>query len=45
LSDRLGPHSTTGGGDEDLIMDLKLEVVTLPMSDVDRARRFYDGLG
>jgi catechol 2,3-dioxygenase-like lactoylglutathione lyase family enzyme len=26
-------------------MDLKLEVVILPVSDVDRAKRFYKGLG
>jgi catechol 2,3-dioxygenase-like lactoylglutathione lyase family enzyme len=26
-------------------MDLKLEVVTLPVSDVDRAKAFYEGLG
>ena len=26
-------------------VDLKLEVVTLPVSDVDRAKRFYQGLG
>jgi catechol 2,3-dioxygenase-like lactoylglutathione lyase family enzyme len=25
--------------------DMKLEVVTLPVSDVDRAKRFYQGLG
>jgi catechol 2,3-dioxygenase-like lactoylglutathione lyase family enzyme len=25
--------------------DLKLEVVAIPVSDVDRAKRFYDGLG
>jgi catechol 2,3-dioxygenase-like lactoylglutathione lyase family enzyme len=27
------------------IVDMKLEVVTLPVSDVDRAKRFYQGLG
>ena len=27
------------------IADMKLEVVTLPVSDVDRAMRFYHGLG
>ena len=27
------------------ICDMKLEVVTLPVSDVDRAKRFYEGLG
>ncbi|MFD7441710.1 VOC family protein [Streptomyces sp. NPDC059909] len=26
-------------------MDLKLEVLVLPVSDVDRAKRFYEGLG
>ena len=26
-------------------IDMKLEVVTLPVSDVDRAKRFYQGLG
>jgi catechol 2,3-dioxygenase-like lactoylglutathione lyase family enzyme len=26
-------------------VDLKLEVVTIPVSDVDRAKKFYDGLG
>lgn len=26
-------------------IDMKLEVVTLPVSDVDRARRFYQSLG
>ncbi|KAA0697310.1 glyoxalase [Neorhizobium sp. P12A] len=26
-------------------VDLKLEVVLIPVSDVDRAKRFYDGLG
>jgi catechol 2,3-dioxygenase-like lactoylglutathione lyase family enzyme len=26
-------------------VDMKLEVVTLPVSDIDRAKRFYQGLG
>ena len=26
-------------------MDMKLEVVVLPVSDVDRAKDFYEGLG
>ena len=26
-------------------MDMKLEVVTLPVSDVDRAKNFYESLG
>src|SRR5690242_9609453 len=29
----------------DANVDLKLEVVVLPVSDVDRAKRFYTGLG
>jgi catechol 2,3-dioxygenase-like lactoylglutathione lyase family enzyme len=29
----------------DVTMDMKLEVVVLPVSDVDRAREFYEGLG
>src|ERR1043166_4873947 len=27
------------------MLDLKLEVVVIPVSDVDRAKRFYEGLG
>ena len=27
------------------LCDMNLEVVTLPVSDVDRAKRFYEGLG
>jgi hypothetical protein len=27
------------------IMDMKLEVVVIPVSDVDRAKRFYEKLG
>jgi predicted enzyme related to lactoylglutathione lyase len=34
-NDALGPAT----------VDLKLEVVTLPVSDVERAKRFYQGLG
>jgi catechol 2,3-dioxygenase-like lactoylglutathione lyase family enzyme len=26
-------------------MDMKLEIIVIPVSDVDRAKRFYDGLG
>ena len=29
----------------DLGVDMKLEVVTLPVSDVDRAKKFYESLG
>src|SRR5205823_9990198 len=28
-----------------LIMDMKLEVLVVPVSDVDRAKRFYENLG
>jgi catechol 2,3-dioxygenase-like lactoylglutathione lyase family enzyme len=33
------------GTDVDSSMDMKLEVVTVPVSDVDRAKRFYQSLG
>lgn len=33
--------SQTGNG----TVDLKLEVVTIPVTDLDRAKKFYDGLG
>jgi catechol 2,3-dioxygenase-like lactoylglutathione lyase family enzyme len=32
-------------GPDPATVDLKLEVVTLPVADVDRAKRFYQGLG
>ncbi len=35
----------TGGMQGALGVDMKLEVVTLPVSDVDRAKRFYQSLG
>jgi catechol 2,3-dioxygenase-like lactoylglutathione lyase family enzyme len=35
----------TSGGESALGVDMKLEVVTLPVSDVDRAKSFYEGLG
>jgi catechol 2,3-dioxygenase-like lactoylglutathione lyase family enzyme len=35
----------TGGMQSPLGVDMKLEVVTLPVSDVERAKRFYEGLG
>jgi catechol 2,3-dioxygenase-like lactoylglutathione lyase family enzyme len=38
-SDASSPAPETGG------VDMKLEVVTLPVSDVDRAKRFYESLG
>jgi catechol 2,3-dioxygenase-like lactoylglutathione lyase family enzyme len=34
----------TGQGEADMV-DLKLEVVVIPVSDVDRAKQFYEGLG
>jgi catechol 2,3-dioxygenase-like lactoylglutathione lyase family enzyme len=36
---------TTSGAQSALGMDMKLEVVTLPVSDVARAKRFYESLG
>ena len=36
---------TTAGTQSSLGYDMKLEVVTLPVSDVDRAKRFYQSLG
>jgi catechol 2,3-dioxygenase-like lactoylglutathione lyase family enzyme len=38
---------STGTSDEAALetIDMKLEVVTLPVSDVDRAKRFYQSLG
>src|SRR5215203_4513021 len=36
---------STSGGESALGVDTKLEVVTLPVSDVDRAKSFYQGLG
>lgn len=38
-------RATTGGTAEALPADLKLEVVAIPVADVDRAKRFYGGLG
>jgi catechol 2,3-dioxygenase-like lactoylglutathione lyase family enzyme len=35
----------SGGTAPPVTIDLKLEVVTLPVSDVDRAKRFYQSLG
>jgi catechol 2,3-dioxygenase-like lactoylglutathione lyase family enzyme len=35
----------TSGTESALGVDMKLEVVTLPVSDVDRAKRFYQSLG
>jgi hypothetical protein len=36
---------STSGEQAALGVDMNLEVVTLPVSDVDRARSFYEGLG
>ena len=35
----------TGGMQSPLGVDMKLEVVTLPVSDIERAKRFYEGMG
>ena len=40
ISDERAPQTPTPA-----TVDLKLEVVVLPVSDVDRAKRFYEGLG
>ena len=37
--------TNTSTGMSELGVDMKLEVVTLPVSDVDRAKRFYHSLG
>jgi catechol 2,3-dioxygenase-like lactoylglutathione lyase family enzyme len=36
---------STSGAQSELGVDMKLEVVTLPVSDVDRAKSFYESLG
>jgi catechol 2,3-dioxygenase-like lactoylglutathione lyase family enzyme len=36
---------STGGGQSAPGVDMKLEVVTIPVSDVDRAKSFYENLG
>jgi catechol 2,3-dioxygenase-like lactoylglutathione lyase family enzyme len=36
---------STGGGEAALGVDMNLEVVTIPVSDVDRAKSFYESLG
>ena len=38
-----GTHSTSGPSVGKV--DMKIEVVVIPVSDVDRAREFYEGLG
>ena len=42
MSSRVEPRESSeiaGQG----VVDLKLEVIVIPVSDVDRAKRFYDG--
>ena len=41
----IGDSTGASTGPEPATVDLKLEVVTLPVSDVDRAKAFYEGLG
>jgi catechol 2,3-dioxygenase-like lactoylglutathione lyase family enzyme len=43
-STRVSSESATGTNDPGTV-DMKLEVVTLPVSDVDRAKSFYESLG
>src|SRR5215211_640777 len=38
-------RDSTSGRESALGVDMKLEVVTLPVSDIDRARSFYESLG
>jgi predicted enzyme related to lactoylglutathione lyase len=42
VQDSSPPAADTAGGET---IDLKLEVVVIPVSDVDRAKAFYEGLG
>ena len=43
-STQVSSETATGTGKPGTI-DMKLEVVTLPVSDVDRAKSFYESLG
>lgn len=45
MSGTEGRGSGAGGPTRDQGMDMKLEVVTIPVSDVDRAKQFYGRLG
>jgi catechol 2,3-dioxygenase-like lactoylglutathione lyase family enzyme len=45
MSDTAVSPGTSSGIPEPGTIDMKLEVVTLPVSDVDRAKRFYQSLG
>jgi catechol 2,3-dioxygenase-like lactoylglutathione lyase family enzyme len=40
-----GQHGETGGKSGDGSVDLKLEVVVIPVADADRSKAFYTGLG
>jgi catechol 2,3-dioxygenase-like lactoylglutathione lyase family enzyme len=40
-----GDSQLRDGYEESEIVDMKLEVVVLPVADVDRAKRFYGSLG
>jgi catechol 2,3-dioxygenase-like lactoylglutathione lyase family enzyme len=40
-----GQHGETGGTTDDANIDLKLEVVVIPVADADRSKEFYAGLG
>src|SRR6476660_5673063 len=40
-----GPDDTAGEADRARHVDMKLEVVVIPVSDVDRAAKFYQKLG
>ncbi|MHA7264325.1 VOC family protein [Arthrobacter sp. TMN-37] len=39
------PDTSTGSAASSAVVDMKLEVIILPVSDVDRAKEFYDSLG
>ena len=39
------PRDSAAGTGESVSVDLKLEVVAVPVADVDRSKRFYAGLG
>lgn len=45
MSDTRLSSETPTGATHARAVDMKLEVVVIPVSDVDRAKRFYDGLG
>ena len=45
MSDTEASNETTINGNKAQKIDMKLEVVVIPVTDVDRAKRFYGGLG